>query len=701
MDLDHDAATLRSQEIQTILQPPQELSVTGGGAIDSKGENILSDPVFETATPPKKLRLEVNAPVFYISAVLILAFALVGALFPKAAGKVFGSVQAFIVEDFGWFYIASVAGFLIFVIFLMVSRHGDVKLGPDESEPEYSYLSWFAMLFSAGMGIGLIFFGVAEPIQHYANPPIGEGGTVESAKQALVLTFFHWGLHAWAIYIVVGLALAYFSFRRGLPLTIRSALYPLIGNRIYGPIGHAIDIFAVLGTMFGVATSLGLGVLQVNAGFSYLFGLQVSTTVQLLLIAVITGLATMSVVLGLDKGVKRLSELNIVLAVLLLGFVLVAGSTVFLLQAFVQNLGAYLGAVVQRTFRMYAYEPNPWLGDWTLFYWGWWIAWSPFVGMFIARISRGRTIREFTTGVLLVPVLFTFLWMTVFGNTAIALDMGGLAPIARTVNDNLPVALFETLAQMPLSTITSFLATLLVITFFVTSADSGALVIDMITSGAAENPPVWQRIFWAVCAGGVAAVLLVAGGLQALQTAAIASALPFAVVMIFICYGLFRALQMEQMGTSIDLSLAEPNAPRAELGWQQRLSSIMHHYPPEDIRRFLSETARPALNAVAEQMQENGFVPDVAESPEQLVLTVPHGERGAFRYTIRNRPFLLPSFVWAETRKAHEKEPRHYRAMAHTSEGDQPHDVTGFTQDQLINDLLNRYARFRHARRIA
>ncbi|MCT2559589.1 BCCT family transporter [Tsuneonella sp. YG55] len=645
--------------------------------------------------------MQVNAPVFFTSALLILTFALVGALFPRQAGDVFGAAQALIVEDFGWFYIASVAGFLIFVIFLMISRYGDVKLGPDESEPEYSYLSWFAMLFSAGMGIGLIFFGVAEPIQHYANPPIGEGGTVESARQAMVLTFFHWGLHAWAIYIVVGLALAYFSFRRGLPLTIRSALYPLIGDRIYGPIGHTIDIFAVLGTMFGVATSLGLGVLQVNAGFSYLLGVPVSITVQLILIAVITGLATMSVVLGLDRGVKRLSELNIVLAVLLLGFVLLAGSTVFLLQAFVQNIGAYLGAVVQRTFRMYAYEPNPWLGDWTLFYWGWWIAWSPFVGMFIARISRGRTIREFAAGVLLVPVLFTFLWMTVFGNTAISLDMNGLAPIARTVTDNLPVALFETLAQLPLSAITSGLATLLVITFFVTSADSGALVIDMISSGGSEDPPVWQRIFWAACAGGVAAVLLVAGGLQALQTAAIASALPFTAVMIFISYGLYRALNTERTGALADLSLARPAAPLPALGWQQRLTSILHHHPQEDITRFLGDTAAPALKAVAAEMQEQGLVPELCEDADHLDLTVPHGERGAFRYSIRSRPFLLPSFVWAETPKAHDAEPRHYRAMANTSEGDQPHDVTGFSRDQLINDLLNRYARFRHARRIA
>ncbi len=354
----------------------------------------MTEPVPNDAGQPAAGRkAEINPPVFFVSAGLILAFALFGALAPETANRVFTTVQALIVADFGWFYIAAVAGFLIFAIFLMFSRYGDVKLGPDDSEPDYSYLSWFAMLFSAGMGIGLIFFGVAEPIQHYASPPVGEGKTIAAAREAMVLTFFHWGLHAWAIYIVVGLALAYFAFRRGLPLTIRSALYPLIGKRIYGPIGHAVDIFAVLGTMFGVATSLGLGVLQVNAGFNYLFGLPTSIPVQLVLIAAITGMATLSVVAGLDKGVKRLSELNIILAGLLLAFVLVTGSTVFLLQAFVQNIGTYLGEVVPRTFRLYAYEPNPWLGNWTLFYWGWWIAWSPFVGMFIARISRGRTIR--------------------------------------------------------------------------------------------------------------------------------------------------------------------------------------------------------------------------------------------------------------------------------------------------------------------
>ncbi|KHK91924.1 choline transporter [Novosphingobium malaysiense] len=644
--------------------------------------------------------LKVNPPVFFISAALILAFSFYGVVFTDQAARVFGHVQSWIVEEFGWFYIGAVAGFLIFVLFLMVSRYGDIKLGPDESEPEYSYISWFAMLFSAGMGIGLIFFGVAEPIQHYASPPVGDGSTVDAARQALVLTFFHWGLHAWAIYIIVGLALAYFSFRRGLPLTIRSTLYPLLGRRINGPIGHAVDIFAVLGTMFGVATSLGLGVLQVNAGFNYLFGIPSDTLVQLVLIAVITGLATLSVVMGLDKGIKRLSELNIILAVALLAFVLFAGSTVFLLQAFMQNIGSYLGAVVPRTFRMYAYEPNPWLANWTLFYWGWWIAWSPFVGMFIARISRGRSIREFIIGVLLVPVLFTFLWMTVFGDTAITLDLSGSAPIAETVADNMPVALFETLEQLPIATISSGIATLLVVTFFVTSADSGALVIDMITSGAAESPPVWQRIFWAVSAGLVAAVLLIAGGLQALQTAAIASALPFSVVMVFICYGLMKALRSESGGTAIDFSIAEDAISEVGMTWQQRLTSIVHHYGKGDISRFLSETAHPALEAVASQMKNSGMEPVISESDDSLSFSVPHGELGAFRYTIRVRGFSAPSFAWAEKRGGPEGGRKHFRAIAHSSEGDQPHDVTGFGSDQVINDLLNRYAHFRHVRNL-
>ena len=641
--------------------------------------------------------MQINPPVFYLSAALVLAFVVYGAVFTQNAGQVFNAIQAYIVADFSWLYVASTAGFLFFAVFLMASRYGDIKLGPDDSEPEYSYASWFAMLFSAGMGIGIIFFGVAEPIQHYIAPPTGEGGTVPAARRAMTLTFFHWGLHAWAIYIVVGLALAYFSFRRGLPLTIRSALYPLIGKRINGPIGHAVDIFAVLGTMFGIATSLGLGVLQVNAGFSHLFGIPSSLWVQVALIAVITAMATGSVVSGLDKGIRRLSELNIGIALALLLFVLATGSTVFLLKAFVQNIGAYLGDVIPRTFSLYAYEPNPWFGEWTLFYWGWWIAWSPFVGMFIARISRGRTIRQFISGVLLVPVLFTFLWMTVFGNTALQMEMTGVAPIAKVVDENISVALFAMLEHLPWATISSGLATLLVMLFFVTSADSGALVIDMITSGAETPSPVWQRIFWAVTAGVVAAVLLATGGLQALQTAAIASALPFVVVMILMCYGLLRALQTENAMPG-GLPIVATEDDDAGMTWEQRLDSIVRYHPRAEILAYLKDTATPALQAVAAQVRERGLDAAVEQTDQRVALVVQHGERGPFEFVVRERDYRMPSFAWADGKSDVAR--RHYRAVARTTDAEASHDVTGFTQDQLIHDFLVRYGRFRAARRI-
>ncbi len=367
----------------------------------------------------------INPPVFFTSAVLILLLVLYATLFQEHAQGVFEAVQQWIITNASWFYILSVALILICVVFLAISRYGDIKLGPDHSEPDYRNKSWFAMLFSAGMGIGLMFFGVAEPVMHFINPPVGDPNTVAAAREAMNITFFHWGLHAWAIYAMVALILAYFSFRNGLPLTLRSALYPLIGERIYGPIGHAVDIFAILGTVFGVATSLGYGVLQINSGLNQLFDLPINTTVQVILIAVTCTLATLSVASGLDKGVRILSEVNLGLAAILMLFVLTVGPTVFLLQAYVQNTGAYLSDIVSKTFNLFAYEPTDWIGGWTLLYWGWWLSWSPFVGLFIARISRGRTIREFVCGVLFVPAGFTLLWMTVFGDSAIHMILHG------------------------------------------------------------------------------------------------------------------------------------------------------------------------------------------------------------------------------------------------------------------------------------
>ncbi|MDT8311534.1 MAG: BCCT family transporter, partial [Methylophaga sp.] len=507
---------------------------------------------------------QINPPVFFSSALLILVFVIFGAVFSDTAASVFAAVQIWIVNTFGWFYLLAVGIFLFFSLALAISNYGRIKLGPDHSEPDYSYFSWFAMLFSAGMGIGLLFFGVAEPVMHYAAPPSMDGESIAAARQAMSITFFHWGLHAWAIYAVVGLSLAYFGFRYNLPLTIRSALYPLIGDKIYGPIGHVVDTFAVLGTMFGVATSLGLGVLQINAGLSYLFDLPESIYLQVGLIAFITVLATASVVAGLDAGIKRLSQLNLTLAIVLLLFVLIAGPTLFLMQSLIQNTGTYLNDIVQMTFNLYAYQPTDWMASWTLFYWGWWIAWSPFVGMFIARVSRGRTIREFVLGVLFVPVGFTFMWMTFFGGTALHMELGQLSGvISGAVAESVPTALFTLFEQLPFSMLASGIATVLVVTFFVTSSDSGSLVIDIITSGGHPKPPVWQRIFWAVTEGLVAAVLLLAGGLTALQTVSIIGALPFSIIMLVICYGLYKGLKNEGIKRRImDMSLTPQAATR-------------------------------------------------------------------------------------------------------------------------------------------
>ena len=646
---------------------------------------------------PKPSSPQLNPPVFFISAGLILTLAGLGVGFGTRAEPLLQAVLGWITDTFGWFYLLCVAGFLVFVIYLALSRHGQLRLGPDDSRPDYGYLSWFAMLFSAGMGIGLLFFGVAEPVMHFTSPPHGPGGTAEAAREAMKLTFFHWGIHAWAIYIVVGLSLAYFSFRHGLPLTIRSALYPLLGERIHGPIGHTVDIFAVLGTMFGVATSLGVGVQQVNAGLEYLFGVPNNTNMQIMLIAGITGMATISVVSGLDGGVKRLSELNLVFALLLMLFVMAVGPTGFILQTFVENTGAYLSDLADRTFQLYAYQPTDWIGGWTLFYWGWWIAWSPFVGMFIARISRGRTIREFVLGVLFVPSGFTFLWLTVFGDTALSMELSSSGgAIAAAASDNMPTAMFVMLEQLPLTTVSSFLATALVITFFVTSSDSGSLVIDMITSGGSVEPPVWQRVFWAVSEGIVAAALLRAGGLIALQSAAIGSALPFTVVMIFICFALLKGLRMETAARPVTVTPPRVPIQGAAASWKIRLRNIVRHFPEEAVRRFLRDTARPALEAVAEEIRHTGMTATVIDGEDRVRLAVSHGEEPDFIYEIRLRSYRTPSFAFPEMPRGRNRDPDHFRAEIFLLEGPEQYDIMGYSRDQVIADVLSQYDKHMH-----
>ena len=501
----------------------------------------------EEAGKPKS---DINPTVFFGSVGIILIMLIAAVVATKDVEAIFGAIQGGIVHRFGWFYIAAMTGFLAFSIWLTFSRYGGIRLGPDDSRPSYSLPSWFAMLFSAGMGIGLLFFSVAEPMQHYMSPPQGRGGSLSAARDAMGLTFFHWGLHPWGVYALIGLSLAYFSFRKGGKLSLRAALVPLLGDRAKGPLGDLVDILAVVGTLFGVATSLGLGAMQVNAGLGHVFGVAESSLVQMIIIACITGAATLSVVSGLDGGVKRLSELNMGLAGLLLLFVLIAGPTAFLLNAFVENIGTYVQHLPKNSFWTASFEEperREWLGNWTVFYWAWWIAWAPFVGMFIARVSRGRTIREFMLGVLLAPTLAGFVWLTIFGDSALHVEVFGDGGIAKAASDpdTLPTAIFLLLEKFPLSAITGVVCTTCIILFFVTSSDSASLVVDTIASGGNEDPPMWQRIFWAVLEGLIAAVLLWAGGLEALQTAAITAALPFSVVIIAMCVALVMALRKD------------------------------------------------------------------------------------------------------------------------------------------------------------
>lgn len=403
------------------------------------------------------------------------------------------------------------------------------------------------MLFSAGYGIALLFFGVAEPVLHYAAPPTAAPESIEAAREAMQIAFFHWGFHIWAIYGLVGLSLAYFAFRHGLPLSMRSTLYPLIGDKIHGPIGHTVDVFAILGTLFGIATTLGLSVTQINTGLHYLWPeIPINSTVQIIAITLITLCALASVLAGMDKGVKNLSLLNIGLAVLLMLFVFVAGPTLFILNTFMQNTGNYLSNIVERTFNLQAYVSSDWIGNWTLFIFGWTIAWAPFVGLFIAKISRGRTIRQFVVGVMVVPTIFTFLWFSVFGDTALHMIMtDGYHHIIQEVQNNNAIALFKLFERLPMTSIISFITVILIITFFVTSSDSGSLVIDSLASGGVQETPAWQRTFWVAMEGIVASVLLLAGGLGALQTASVVSALPFAIIMLIAMVGMIKALRIE------------------------------------------------------------------------------------------------------------------------------------------------------------
>ena len=645
----------------------------------------------------KAIPTTILAPVF-IPAVIIALLLVIGTISnPQLAGETFAAVLHYLTKTFGWFYMLAVAFFLVFIVLVALSSWGKTKLGPDHAEPQYSFPAWFAMLFSAGYGIALLFFGVAEPVLHYASPPQGAAETVNAAKQAMQIAFFHWGFHIWAIYGLTGLILSYFAFRHGLPLSMRSALYPLIGERIYGPVGHTVDVVAILGTLFGIATTLGLSVIQINTGMNYLWPeIPISTLVQITAIAIITLLTTFSVVAGLDKGIKRLSMLNMALAIMLMLFIFSVGPSIVILETFLQNTGSYLNNIVERTFNLQAYSRSDWIGNWTLFIFGWTIAWAPFVGLFIAKISRGRTIRQFVFGVLLVPTLFTFIWFSIFGDTALNMIMNqGYTALITEVQNDTAIALFKLYERLPFSSIVSLITITLIVTFFVTSSDSGALVIDSLASGDSSETPVWQRIFWTSLQGLVAAALLIAGGLTALQTMSLTSALPFAIVMLLSATGMWRALAIEGH-REVSHSAYVHSSQQHTGNWKRRLAGLIDYPDYQQTTDFIKHTAYPAMQALADDLHEKGWPAEtfIDETQHRAYIEVIREETLDFIYEVRLRGYAMPDFTTPPVTNKKSDDNRYYRAEVFLRRGGAAYDIVNCSQQEVIDDILNQFEKY-------
>lgn len=632
-----------------------------------------------------------NPKVFYPSIFaifLITAFSLAA---PEFSKTIFKNMQNFITEKFGWFYVLAIAIIVVCVLVLGFTKFGEIKLGADHSKPEFSSLSWFAMLFAAGMGIGLVFFGVGEPLLHYLNPPVGDPQSVDAAKRAMNITFFHWGISAWAVYAIVALVLAFFAYRHNLALTLRSAFYPLIGDKIYGPVGDAIDTFAVIATLFGVATSLGYGVVQVNAGLSHVFGVP---SMHLVLLVILTALATISAASGVDKGIKILSNSNIVMAIIFMALILFLGDTTGLLKSFVQNSGNYVGAFISNTFNLYAYDRanESWLGGWTLLYWAWWLSWSPFVGLFIAKISKGRTIREFVIGALFIPTGFTFMWMTCFGDSAISAVQNGNLALAEAVNNDTASALFVFLQGFAFSDLLSVIAVAMVVIFFITSADSAAMIINMLCSNGSDKTPLWQKIFWGAAIGVVAASLMLGGGLASLQAMTIVAALPFTIALLVAIFGLFRALRVD-MTKKQTQNFA--NMPLSEMSksWQERLGAIIALPNKKDAYKFMREVMASAFGEIKAEFEKNGLNARVEAKNDgaSINLIVEMGDEMDFCYGVRLVRRGSPDYT-----RALDGDDLYYRAEVFLKEGGQDYDVLGWSEATLINDVVEQYRRHMH-----
>lgn len=661
----------------------------------------------------EEMRDGLNKVVFYFSATLILLFSIITILFNEQANQVIINILNWVSRTFSWYYLLAATLYLVFIVFIGCSRYGEIKLGPKHSKPEFSLPSWSAMLFSAGIGIDLMFFSVAEPLSHYMNPPVGEGETFEAARQSMVWTLFHYGLTGWSMYALIGVALGYFSYRYNLPLTIRSALYPIFGKRINGPIGHTVDTAAVLGTIFGIATTCGIGVVQLNYGLHVLFDLPENIWIQTALIAVAVIITIISVTAGVNKGIRILSEINIYVSIGLLLFILFVGNTEFLLAALIQNFGDYISQFPKLSLTSFPFEqPKEWMNSWTLFFWAWWIAWSPFVGLFLARISRGRTIREFVTGTLVIPLLFTLTWLSIFGNSALySVIFDGNTQLATTVLENPAHGFYDLLAQYPGFMFTAGVATITGLLFYVTSADSGALVLGNFTTkftNIEHDSPRWLSVFWAIAIGLLTLAMLMANGVTALQNTTIIMGLPFSFVIFFVMAGLYKSLRLEdfrQASTSLNAAPVVGNVDI--LNWKKRLSRVMLHPSLPQTRTMLDNVCKPAIEAVATELIDKGIQVNIQEKsleeePElyHLDLTIQLDEEENFVYEIWPVRYDTPNF----SSRGKRTKRYYYRLESYLFEGSQGNDLVGYSKEQVINDILDKYERhmmYLHINRIS
>lgn len=636
-----------------------------------------------------------NHVVFRGSVAGILAFLIYAMSFTEHATAFFNASLAWIGRSFGWYYMLAIIVYLVFVVLIGVSRFGRIRLGPDHSRPEFSLLSWSAMLFAAGIGGAILFFVVSEPLTHFLNPPIGEGGDTAAQRQAIVQTFMHWGISGWSLFVLMGMALAYFSYRHRLPLAISSTLFPLLGQRIYGPIGHVIDTIAVIATVFGIATALGIGVMQMNYGLAYLFGIPETLTTQAVLILLVVSMATISVITGVERGIRRLSEFNLLMVAALVAFVLFQGDTLMLINALVMNTGDYLATFAGKSFDTYAYAPDAqgWFSSWTVFFWGYWLAWTPFVGLFLARISRGRTIREFVAGALFMPLIIVMVMISVLGNSAIDMVDKGLVELGQQAIDAPQASIYTFFEQLPWVPLTASLVTLLIIIFFVTSADSGALVLSNFTyilRDVNHDAPIRLRIFWSAIVGVITLALLMAGGLKSLQSAVVIAALPFSAILFLTMYSMYKSLKLETGKHEARHQISPVGT--AALDWRERLDRTLAGASEYSAEATLRHAIRPALDALAEELVQRGQRAHVTEQAvdDTLLpcptLRVDFDGAPSFSYGIRPQRLQPPSFLPTD-------DDYYLRLDVHLAEGGLGQNLNGYSRVQVAHDVINEYQR--------